>query len=372
MATLAPWSPRFRSKVFKNRDMFESLINAIQNDPLIDNKAPGIDRYVSRTSQLSYSTSSYRLMILILLIIKFFRLFFAHLKTTISFITVYLNEKVTDYRAIDFPQSDFKRMVLAYRNAKTAQKQTKEPTKEPKTRSQKNVQAAEASSSAQKSQALQFIEDLDMTLEIFEKRCTQVVQKMSGNKSYKTYEIRMHNDFELRLIATSGLSWNLGSKNQTRDYLLAASAAVLETHFVPLYRPDLLTNCMGAGILRKELQDYLMSIAKLIHINVPADKNAGEEVETERTTMQGWEFPDRLESEAKTLKLGYSEQDVDAIVSKLTRSNADAKENEEILRIINKLVKCPLLWCTKKGVAKGTLETLAYRLIMGLSDVGGM
>ena len=208
--------------------MFESLINAIQNDPLIDNKAPGIDRYVSRTSQLSYSTSSYRLMILILLIIKFFRLFFAHLKTTISFITVYLNEKVTDYRAIDFLQSDFKRMVLAYRNAKTAQKQTKEPTKEPKTRSQKNVQAAEASSSAQKSQALQFIEDLDMTLEIFEKRCTQVVQKMSGNKSYKTYEIRMHNDFELRLIATSGLSWNFSPCSK---FVAIKSAFSHKTHY---------------------------------------------------------------------------------------------------------------------------------------------
>jgi hypothetical protein len=289
-------------------------------------------------------------------------------------VTVHLNEKVTDYRAIDFPQSDFRKMIQEYRVAK----RIKKPTKEPKTRTQKNAKAAEASSSAEKSQALLFIEDLNMTIEIFEHRCTQVVQKMSGNS--KAYEIRMHDDFEMRLIATSGLHWNLESKNQSRDYLLAASAAVLETHFVPLYRPELLASCMGAGLLRKELSDYLMSIARPIHLEVKADEkagedagaNAGEEEEIEGTTKQEWEFPDRLESEAKALRKGFSEQEVDAITSKLTSSNTNAKENEEILRIINKLLKCQLLWCTEKGVAKGTLETLAYRLIMGLSDVGGM
>jgi hypothetical protein len=300
------------------------------------------------------------------------------MRTSITSITVYLNESETDYRETKITQSDFKNMVDNYRKPKA---QTQSPKKEK--RSTRST-VARPSKVAASPPPLRFIEDLGTTLDEFATQCNDVVKAMSSN--YKELKKRTHPEFYMRLIASGGLYWNKDSKNRGRDYLLAATAAVLESHFVPMYRPELLSKSPGAKVLRKELSDYLFSIAKLNYIERKRDANEdvrvdvredvgedgdgdGDEAQAEhKETVKEWKFADLLEVESGPFKkLHFS---ADSQESLLHGSMATAKENDENDRMIQKFVKSESLACMTPNVKKGAVETAAHTAIGLLNNVG--
>lgn len=299
-------------------------------------------------------------------------MFFAHLRTSITTITIYLNE-ATDYRATEITQHDFKNMVENYRKPK-AQTQTQSPKKEKKkTRSTTKEPAASSKDVAlAASPPLRFIEGLGTTLDEFASRCNEVVKAMSSN--HTEYRKRMHAEFFIRLIATGGLTWNKDSKNRGRDYLLAATAAVLESHFVPMYRPELLKVSGGAKILRKELGDYLLSIAKSNYVEREADENMQVDDDDapapEHESVTQWVFADQLEVDSGPFK--KQRLNAGAIQAKLDMSTSSAKEYDQNARMIQKIVKSDAVACFSPDAKKGTVETAAYIAMNALHIVSGM
>jgi hypothetical protein len=299
------------------------------------------------------------------------------MRTSITGIAIYRNEFDTEFISLDVTLKEFKKMIEDYRKDKS----TKEAVSTSATKSRSSKAAAEASSSTatlkNASPPLRVLNSLGTTLDEFETQCSDVVKAMILN--HKEYIKRTHKDFHIRLIASGGLLWNKDSKNRPRDYLIAAIATVLESHEVPRYRPQLLEKSPGAKILRKELSDYLFSIAKTNFVKTsplqaPPDENAGVtqpgdagEV-PDYETLKEWTFADLLEVESgpfKKINIAYG-----AYQLKLTVSSENAKANEENIRTINTLAKSEFLQCSEHGVKKGTLETLAYDAINVLNNVG--
>jgi hypothetical protein len=286
------------------------------------------------------------------------------MRTSITSIAIYMNDPQWDLRGTEITQQDFKVIVENHRKAKTTAENNDGKTKTTRSSKQPAAGSSTAATATVKdaSKALQFIEDLGTTAKEFADQCDKVVALMSSN--HKEYSNRTDERFHIRLIASGGLLWNDRSKNRSRDYMLAATAAVLESHFVPLYRELMIEKSGGAKQLRKELSDYLFSIAKSNFVTV---KNS--EGEEEVQTVTEWKFADLLEVEGPFPTLNFDGHTHQVTLEKSTKS---AREDAEVERAVNKLVTCELLECFDQGAGKGKLETTAYYAIKLLKNVGGM
>lgn len=288
------------------------------------------------------------------------------MRTTITSIAIYLSDPEWDYRSTKITQQDFKAIVEEERKYKKTTPKNEGKTKT--TRSTKQPTAGSSSTAAnptvrEESAALHFIELLGTTVEEFAEQCVKVVKVMASN--HKEYRHRTDEEFHIRLIASGGLLWNDKSKNRSRDYMLAATAAVLESHFVPLYREQMIGKSSGAKLLRKELSDYLFSIAKPNFVKVKDSE--GEEVVK---TLIEWNFADLLEVEnGPFAPVNFDGELHQTTLDKSTRA---AKENAEVDRAIVKLVKSEQLACLDGSSEDGALETAAYYGINIVRNVGGM
>lgn len=90
-----------------------------------------------------------------------------------------------------------------------------------------------------------------------------------------------------RILAISGLSWNVESKNRARDWERYASAAAGETALVQMYRKKLLIACAPARALRKDLHDLFLSWASQ-RTQIMLGSQPGLQ------TLKRWEFADNI------------------------------------------------------------------------------
>jgi hypothetical protein len=277
-----------------------------------------------------------------------------------------------DYRASAVTQQEFKALVDEERKSKATISNNDGKNKSTKsTRSSKQKQPAAGSSSTaadstvrEETAASRTIELLGGDVKEFAERCDEVVTIMSSN--HKEYIYRTNEEFHIRLIASGGLLWNDKSKNRSRDYMLAATAAVLESHIVPRYREGAIEKSPGAKELRKELSDYFFSIAKPNYIKV---KNSeGEDVVV---TLTEWKFADLLEvDEGPFPQLNFEAQ---AHQMRLEKSTRAAKETEEVHNAIVKLTTSEQLACFDQRPEDGCiLETAAVYAITILRNVSGI
>ena len=276
---------------------------------------------------------------------QLFRIFFAHLKTTITNIDIYLNTQEMD-RDMKVSLSDFKKVVEDFR-----EKLARDPG---------NLSLSEDTIS----DCVQTLESLGINLDQFSVDTTRLVGAMMV--TLRIYSRRVDKDFATRLVATGGLQWNFKSQNKGRNYMMAAMATRLESLIVPNYRVHLIQNCPGAASMRREFEAYFKKIAKgnMIKAKKGDQMSLGKTVTTTRT----WFFADRIKSNVGVDIEDYKPGDFQEKMEESHRVFVQRK-NDRILRVVNVLVKCPYFLCTKEGVTPGTLESTAYYLITALYRV---
>jgi hypothetical protein len=213
------------------------------------------------------------------------------------------------------------------------------------------------------SDCVQTLESLGINLDQFSTDTTKLVGTM--NDAPKTYTRWSDKDFATRLIATGGLQWNSKSKHVARDYMMAAMATRLESLMVPNYRVHLIQNCQGAAGLRKEFEEYFLKIAKG---NMVKAKKGDQLPLGKPVTKRTWFFADRIKSDVGVDIEEHEPADFQKKVEESQKKFAQRK-NDQILRLVDVLVKCPYFLCMKEGVTPGTLETTVYYLIMALCRV---
>ena len=316
------------------------MISTLSTDALITERTPGIGRRV----RLWFTYSYMRILIADVHPFQLFRIFFGHLKTTITNIDIYLNEQAMD-RDMKVSLSDFKKVVEDFREKLKGNPGTSKLSEDTI------------------SDCVQTLESLGINLDQFSKDTSDLVGIMSNFP--RAYSRRADKSFGHRLVATSGLQWNAKSKNVARDYMMAAMATRLESLMVPNYRVHLVQNCPGAASMRKEFEDYFKKIAKPNMVKATSgDQGTMGKPITKRT----WFFADRIKSSVGVEVQGLEPEEFRTKLEESHQKFAQRK-NDRILRLVDVLVKCPYFLCTKEGVAPGTLESTAYYLITALCRV---
>jgi hypothetical protein len=274
-----------------------------------------------------------------------FRTFFAHLRTTITNMDIYLNDHVMD-RDMKVTLAEFKKTVENYRSE------------------QKNGGKSTVRVSAD---VLADCEEVLITLGIsvsqFVADCTELAIIMGERP--REYSRRADKVDAVRVIATSGIEWNPKSQNKQRDYMMASMAAKLESLLVAKYRTQLIKTCPGVAVMRKELSKYFHEIAKGNMVLATGDQPSIAKPVSKKT----WFFADMIEVDEQPADT--TQYDAKAMEVKLTSShnNFEGRKDDKITSFLTPLIKCPYLACQEEGVKKGTLETSAYHLIGALSRV---
>lgn len=176
-------------------------------------------------------------------------------------------------------------------------------------------------------------------------------------------EDRISDEMLTRILICSGLRRNYGSSNRNRDWGKIALAAVLETAIVHGYRETLLNKCPSANRLRRDLGEYLFS--KFSGIERPSSsRKAG-------TVLTDWVFADGLPIPKKTDEELMGFTDPKSLKSEWERaSNAETTlSNDPIAKIVHMLETNKYLTCSSDDVEPGSVETLAHNLITGLIHV---
>ena len=244
--------------------------------------------------------------------------------------------------------TDFKKVVEAFR----AEMENKAPKVKP--------------SEEVKSECIQMLDALRITLPQFVTDCTLYANLMGDNP--KAYHHRVENRFEVRLIATAGLEWNLKSQNRVRDFMMGAMAAKFEALIVSNYRAHLVANCAGAAVMRSEFHDYFMKIAKGNKVLASGDRTLTKPI----TTKREWFFADNIEASPGLVETSsYDPQDLETKLES-SQKNFIARKDNRVLKMVDSLVKMPSLACMEEGVAPGTLETSAFHLITAIGRVRGL
>jgi hypothetical protein len=222
-----------------------------------------------------------------------------------------------------------------------------------------------------------FIESLGMKLDQLSVDSSHVIGRM--HPTPRSYNNRVSEVYPFRIIATSGLEWNLDSQYRSRDYLMCALAAILETLFVKKYRKVLIKKCKGAAMLRRELHDYFLSIAKANHVDAPQKKSGNaskmKQIKMRQTTLnkpvsiKEWVFADMIKVDSNAVDV--TEYDYKRLSAKLLDSHkhTDNRKADPIFRVVDTMMKCPYLACDQDSVPTGTIESAAYYLIQAFNKV---
>jgi hypothetical protein len=182
------------------------------------------------------------------------------------------------------------------------------------------------------------------------------------------YENRLASRLGERLLVMSGLDWNRGSRSRGRDWHKINSAITLETIFVNSYRQDLLKACPGACVLRDEMRDYFVSIAKAHHIPDPSRKGATK-------VVRKWDFPDQIPTPAEAREIGlektYDPEEMERNTNQVKPSQAakDKGKQDPIQRAIDAVISNKLLWSSRSDVPQGTLESVMYPAVALMAKV---
>jgi hypothetical protein len=359
IATSVSWSPRFNAKVFISRDQFDTMVDTLSEDPLLNKTHQGIRRKVC-LFPLPHSSLNPRTRR------QIFSIFFSHLTTVIVEINIYLKKNPTRRDGVPKDLLDFKKLAEDVAQNSTSTKKDKcfkdWPEKEKdetnKAYAEKLSGVLDAEHPGERTVSDKFIRGLDWNLVkyAYEWRTNAATMKLkSFNRDQRVSERTGE-----RLLVMSGLSWNVDSHHASRDWTNIIAAVTLETALVESYRARLLIACPGACALRKEMHKYILSITSPHHKNSSTGK---------LETVTEWEFPDGIPLDVGTCD-GRS-YDPDEIRKELY-DDGDAKpkgKRNSAATAIDGLCKNKLLWSSDPNAAQGTLETLAYQSISTLSRV---
>jgi hypothetical protein len=300
-----------------------------------------------------------------------FRFFFEHLKTTITHINIYLNEHDSN-REVDIKLNDFRELADAYRKEHdpnhVPKKNTRSKSKKPAdpAPSQNDPPPPPVNKSPASLEATRFLKSLDFTVEKFYKAWNSCVGIMNGEP--KGYVARVSPETPVRFIATSGFTWNVDSKNRWRDFGVASVAAVFEAKFVAQYRPALITKCSGVAAMRKQLSDYLFTIAKSNTVE-EAPKPSVQAPIRKPISKKEWFFADLIDVDKDPLPLRpatFKELQEKLDSSHVTFAN---RKNNEIGRNLGGIMNSKYIACSEDDADPGTLETAAYLLLNALNVV---
>jgi hypothetical protein len=171
-----------------------------------------------------------------------------------------------------------------------------------------------------------------------------------------------------RMLVMSGHPWNPKSHAPERDWNNINGAVTLETAIVLSYRHDLIMSCPGVRALRKEMEEFFLTIATPYFYKHPTTGKLDRKLE--------WSFPDGIEcdEESSTGPSKPKSYDPDQQRKELAKANPSAGMKPQIKRTtvkftVETLEKNPFLWCYEPEVATGTLETLAHHCINTLAQV---
>jgi hypothetical protein len=337
---------------------------------------------------------------------QIYRIFFKHLKSTITHLEIYLSSHPM-VRDSSFNMKEMKDFIEKYRKDIEKPVKTTGKGKNDDSDDSDDDRGEGSSQLPVVSQTdyvyldpdapftpMEFIASQGFKLSQFSFECSQVVGAMQP--SPKSYSNRSDRNAAFRVIATSGLEWNVQSKSRNRDFLVGSVAAVIEARFVEQYREKLLDRCRGAAYMRLELHDYFVTIAKTNAV----DRSDEEVVEDDRrvsgrnrsksskggkggtkgndpvqvsiskpVSTAEWFFADLIEIDSKAIN--DAERNVQKLSKELVESHSLTvdRKTDPMFRVVDSVAKCPYVLCEAKDVPKGSVETVAYVLMQGLTRV---
>lgn len=166
-----------------------------------------------------------------------------------------------------------------------------------------------------------------------------------------------------RLLVMSGLEWNMESRARGRDWGPTATAITLETAVVESYRETVLKSANGAYELRRDLREYMESIAATHHAWHPSRSG--------HYQSKNWEFPDGFEAPEVVEERGpFDPTRMRKNLDEALPSAGVKKRKKDSLRAqFENLLKNKFLWTSTEGASPGTMETVAYHCIEHLWKV---
>jgi hypothetical protein len=282
-----------------------------------------------------------------------YRMFFAHLKPTMTIISVYFlrygspRETYVDLKVFEVEMKE-----LDPESAGKQGKKTKVSKRKAKKHDEEILTAVELIKDVAHAETKDFVDMFHDTLKaMIEKSITR--------------DDCLSKKLHIRILAASGVRWNRKSKYHVRDYTPIALAVVLESLFLKHYRLDLLNGCHVAYAFRVTLGHYFDTITKT----------------TYETSESG-------QVVAKTPKWSYADT-IPNLITDVSREFPDPEAVDELLEAayllqhirkdstlrtpLEKLLKSDLILCADTDPNSGrTVETVAYLLITWLVRVSDL
>lgn len=285
MAPLVSWIPKLNSKVFfTSKDQFDAMVTAVTKDKMLKPNHKGFRRAVRiLLFILQFPSSSFNLFPSHFQSrLQIYRVFFAHLTTSIADIQLYLF-KHESLRKLTVNFKQFK-VIMDRLSAERDSAKSREVSSSAKKGSKRSTSMPSKGHPSDAFDALRMDDDdninqsnlvgnnaasgsNDATLLLRKLNVTEReffidwVDNLHHMKEFpfNLKEHRVSPRLQDRLLTLGGLIWNVDSQSTNRDWSNIASAAAIEALIIRSYRPALLQfdNSKGACALRTSLLDLL-------------------------------------------------------------------------------------------------------------------
>ena len=182
---------------------------------------------------------------------------------------------------------------------------------------------------------------------------------------------RQHGPYVERILATSGLHWNIHSNFKSRDFAQVALAASIESLIVPEYRPCLLTYAPGATPMRDDIRHaFSQMLNKIQSVQTAAMKELPLAHESVLEILD-WDFADQFDSSNYPSTLpptDWNHSDLQRDFDLSTKLQ-QMRDNNSLKKLFKPILDSPYIACYEPGILPGTIETSAHRLLSLLLSV---
>ena len=351
------------------------MLLAVANDPLIKDIKFGIGREVRlHTCRSPHVPTNH------LIIFKVFRIFFENLTTTIAQIEIYLNDNPI-HRDITFKLRELADFIEYLRGVRTGKVTARKPKR---SRSRKKTGEAQAPATSaddvvttynnlvQENEAAAYVLSLGSNMDQLDHDLSQIVDVMCTAPLEQ--HLRLDDRAFMRMLTVCGLQWNENSQAKTRDFSQIALSVIFESLIVPKYREKLLRSCQGASVMRKDLSAYFLTISKS---SAPRQGAAVQKQSELRQSgfrrgaaQKDWFFADMIVVDEEAMDT--TEYNSKSLLTKLVQMQEKEKKRQAdpLVKFADSWKKNPLVACSKKGVAPGTIESSSYYLMEEVFKVG--
>lgn len=406
------WAGKINSRAFVVRDQFDAMVTAIYNEPGILHDTPRMGTSVSANSTAPFSPHPINSHST-----QMFHFFFAHLRTTITWITVILNEYEIcnrdaniDLKIVDELMKEIHKIREAEATQAAAEARAAKGTSRASRARSKGKQRATTNDpddsaelqelpenpelpaatsrghgkgkknagnldkDQEHQEAMKFTRSFLLKYTTLDKfyDCFIFAQKQMATLPF-TRKQRIGPDEHLRILATCGLRWNVKSTYRLRDFTQVALCVVLEDCILHEYRPMLMANCPGFALMRDEIQTFFIDRTEDITVDdLDSDFHCDEHGNLDDPSEMIWSFADDIDSDSSSLPpftdTNYLAIDMEESLDK-SIAIAALKNDDQFEKQIFSMVESPYLACSEDGVESGTLESSAYFLLNALFKV---